>query len=212
MKKYLSILFCMALGFPAIAQDKVNTDFFYFLNGETPGYWGWVIRGDGNWWMPIEDSGGQSAGGALKIEKADDAEIPSAMKLKWRKGKGEINASIVGSPVDLSKYENAAEYAIALKVISRKVPKKVFFKVNCGKDCSGQVDISDSLKKAPRKKWFVLPVPLNCLAMQGVDLSNIDWPLSLATAGSLEIHLAEVRIAPMKKGSQGCAAEPEDTE
>nr|WP_269815533.1 putative glycoside hydrolase [Algibacillus agarilyticus] len=111
---------------------------------------------------------------------------------------------MVGSPVDLSNYENSAEYAIAIKVISRKVPQKVFFKVNCGKDCSGQVDISDSLKKAPRNKWFVLPVPLNCLSMKGVDLSKIDWPFSLATADSLEIHLAEARIAPLAKGTQGC--------
>ncbi len=82
MNKCILILIFMSLGFPVVAQEKINTNFFYFLNGETPGYWGWVIRGDGNWWKPIEDTGGQSASGALKIENADDPEISSALKLK----------------------------------------------------------------------------------------------------------------------------------
>ena len=204
MKKFCMLLAILFSTF-ANANTEVNRNFFYFVNGETPKYWAWVLRGDGNWWLPIEDSGGQTPGGALKVEPAGDKEIPSAMRLKWRKGQGEVNATIYGSPVDLSKYENAAEFAIALKVTSNKVPSKVFFKVNCGKDCGGQVDIAENLKNAPRDQWFVLPVPLNCLTKNGVNLSNIEWPFTLATAGSLELHLGEVRIAASPKGSMGCA-------
>ncbi|WAJ71884.1 putative glycoside hydrolase [Catenovulum adriaticum] len=204
--RHLFLIVAFVISTTSFAEQKVNTDYFYFLNGETPGKWGWTLRGDGNGNKQIPDEGGKSPGGALTLGPADDAEIPSAIKLKWRRSmNGEVNATIYGKTVDLSKFEHNAEIAMAIKIISRKVPNRVMFKVKCGKTCNAKINIAEQLKKAPTNKWFIFPIALNCISGAGANLSTLSWPFSISTAERFEIHLAEVRVSEMQPGKKGCS-------
>ncbi|HEY7885072.1 MAG TPA: putative glycoside hydrolase [Cellvibrionaceae bacterium] len=185
------------------AQQPINPNFFYFTQGQTPDTWQWVLADPGNWWQPIEDAGGKSGGGKVTLSSAGSEQFPGAIKLQWGRGDSWGSATISGREVDLSRFEHSAELVVALKVESR-VPGTVNIKLACGEDCEAEVNVADNLKKLPRGQWMVLPLPLDCFASAGLDLSKVSSPFSVGTQGRFELHIAEISLAPMAEGDEGC--------
>ena len=79
--------------------------------------------------------------------------------------------------------------------------------LTCGKDCAGSVDISKPLTAAPIGHWQVLDIPLACFAGEGTDLSAIDQPFALVSAGQLGLTLSEVKLVPAP-GEIDCGRKP----
>ena len=76
--------------------------------------------------------------------------------------------------------------------------------MNCGENCSAEVDVADNLKQMARGQWMALPVALDCFAANGLDLGKVSWPFSMGSNGPLELDIVEISLAPMKPGDEGC--------
>ncbi|WP_020210158.1 putative glycoside hydrolase [Gilvimarinus chinensis] len=202
----LRSIYCLALLVLAnlcFAQSSPNSNYVYFTQGQTPDPWHWVLADPGNWWMPVEDTGGQSGKGKVSLASAEDKDFPGAISLKWKKSDDWGSVTLSGGMLDLSKFEHAAELVIALRVNS-KVPSTVNVKMACGEGCEAEVNVADNLKNMKRGQWMALPIALDCFSASGVDLSKINWPFSIGTAGKLELDIVEVSLAPMAEGEEGC--------
>ncbi len=202
----IAAVFCLPL-----AAQQVNPNFVYFTQGQTPDAWEWVLADPDNWWQPVTDEGGKSAGGKVTLASAESEQFPGAVKLVWSGGDKWGSATISGRTLDLSAFEQSAELVIALKVES-KVPNTVNVKMACGENCEAEVNIADNLKQVTRGQWVALPLALDCFAATGLDLSKINWPFSIGTQGKLELHIAEISLGPMAEGDEGCVPnEPAET-
>jgi beta-glucosidase len=66
--------------------------------------------------------------------------------------------------------------------------------VRCGTASGALVDITTALERASAPGWHKLVLPLRCLSQQGADLSNVDTPLALTTAGALTLAINDLRL------------------
>jgi len=56
------------------------------------------------------------------------------------------------------------------------------------------MDLTSTLKSAPLNAWRTYSFSLACLAARGADLSNVEAPFAIATAGQLALTISEVRL------------------
>ena len=74
---------------------------------------------------------------------------------------------------------------------------------HCGTDRGALLDLTSTLQASPLGQWRSLMYSLACFSTDGADLSNVEAPFAVATAGRLKITIAEVRLVPVK-GSPHC--------
>ncbi|WP_162926452.1 putative glycoside hydrolase [Teredinibacter purpureus] len=106
--------------------------------------------------------------------------------------------------MNLSAVENAAAIVFDLK-IDKTPSKAVSVGMDCGYPCRAEFEIGATLRKSPKKKWFSMPIPLNCFKSDDFDLSKISSPLSISTEGKMTLSIANIRIERLPEGEQGCA-------
>jgi beta-glucosidase len=84
--------------------------------------------------------------------------------------------------------------------------------VNLGVRCSGSpckardslLDVTAVFKDAAPGAWHTLVLPLSCLEAAGADLSEVEMPFVLASAGRLDLTLAEVRLHTAAPAQRVC--------
>jgi beta-glucosidase len=64
----------------------------------------------------------------------------------------------------------------------------------CGTHDGASVDLTPTLRSAPLGAWRTYSYSLACLSAQGADLSNVEAPLAVATAGRLALTISEVHL------------------
>ncbi len=77
----------------------------------------------------------------------------------------------------------------------------------CGKADGAMVDLSETFKSAPVGKWETLVLPFSCLSA-GADLSSVEVPFAVATAGQFGLTIAEVRLTEEGVSRSACPAAP----
>lgn len=65
-----------------------------------------------------------------------------------------------------------------------------------GKGCEHTVDITTQVNASPLSDWNQLSISLACFAKGGIRFEEVTRAFSLQTRGSLEIQVANVRLAP----------------
>jgi beta-glucosidase len=58
------------------------------------------------------------------------------------------------------------------------------------------LDLTPALRAAPAGEWRTLSVPLSCFAVGGADLSAVEMPFSVGTAGHLKLTISDVSLDP----------------
>jgi beta-glucosidase len=58
------------------------------------------------------------------------------------------------------------------------------------------LDLTPALRAAPAGEWRTLSVPLSCFAVGGADLSAVEMPFSVGTAGHLKLTISDVSLEP----------------
>lgn len=64
----------------------------------------------------------------------------------------------------------------------------------CGTERGAFIDLTATLRSAPLHAWHTYSYPLACLAAQGADLSTVEAPFVITTAGRLALRISEVRL------------------
>jgi beta-glucosidase len=76
--------------------------------------------------------------------------------------------------------------------VSEAPASTVELALRCGEACVGRVDVTHLLQPSPAPR--TIKIPLSCLGAAGADLSRIEEPFSLGTAGAFTATLADIRI------------------
>lgn len=204
--KYALVLVstCAASLLASAQEAQVNNKLTYLLNGKTVSGWVMQLGDPTNWSTQVKNSEGQSASGKVTVAPSDRNSKGDAIKVTWNgKINGQGNFAIYGSSLDLSNLENDAALYIEMKVI---VPpnENITIGMDCGYPCGGKVPVQRNIKKLKRNEWDALPIPLNCLTKEGLDLKKVNGPIVIGTTGKMEVELGDIRLLKLADGDMGC--------
>ncbi len=206
IKTFLS---CASLGLlmAATAQaQNLNPNYFYMVKGELISRN--ISLGDPtNWNTPLTGREGKSAGGKVEVAPVDFKAKGDAVQIKWSpRKKVQGNFALYGTPIDLSKYKDAASLTIDMR-IDVKPDKNVNIGLDCGYPCRAELSINRMIQKMPKGEWFSLPLPLNCFKSDNFDLSKINGPFSIGTDGKFTVSITNIRLEKLPEGDNGCVAD-----
>lgn len=195
----------LALASSSYAQNAaVNNKLNYLVDGELVSGWGLQLGDPTNWSTSVSNRTGESASGKIKVEPSDRNAKGDALKVIWDGRKSvQGNLAIYGSPLDLSKLENDGALYIEIKVITPP-SGNVTIGMDCGYPCGGKVPVGKNLKQLKRNEWDMLPIPLNCLTKEGLDLKKVNGPFLMSTDGKLQIELGNIKLLKLAEGDPGC--------
>jgi beta-glucosidase len=118
------------------------------------------------------------------------------LKARWN-GKGEAQFFIANDgPADYSKLVEQDAALVVLMQIVTPPKKKVVIKMGCGYPCAANANITKLLKALPVEQWLRVSFDLKCFADGGLDITNVDTPLLLTTAGKMSVSMSDVSIVP----------------
>lgn len=132
----------------------------------------------------------------IDARPADRSAQEDSMRIRWT-GAGHAVAAIVqDAPLDLSRQTNG-DLALELEFKVNAAPSsEVSLLMSCGAGCAGGFPMHAILGEAAKTgHWTRVAVPLRCFEKAGVDMKRVETPLSIATAGSLDLTLSSARIA-----------------
>lgn len=195
----------LALASSSYAQNAaVNNKLNYLVDGELVAGWGLQLGDPTNWSTSVSNRTGESASGKIKVEPSDRNAKGDALKVIWDGRKSvQGNLAIYGSPLDLSKLENDGALYIEIKVITPP-STNVTIGMDCGYPCGGKVSVGKNLKQLKRNEWDMLPIPLNCLTKEGLDLKKVNGPFLMSTDGKLQVELGNIKLLKLAEGDPGC--------
>lgn len=199
----------LLMALPVQAQNTLNPSYFYLVKGELISRN--ISLGDpGNWNTSLQGREGKSASGKVEVTPIDFKGTGDAIQIKWSPRKNmQGNFALYGSPIDLSKFKNAAALTIDMRV-DVKPDKNVNIGLDCGYPCRADLSINGMIKKMPKGEWFSLPLPLNCFKSDNFDLSKINGPFSIATDGKFTVSITNIRLEKLADGEKGCTEEKKE--
>lgn len=186
------------------AAAKLDRAYFYLDKGELASGWELSVGDPQNWYTPLTNRTGKSVTGKVAVMPADFRAQSDAIQLTWVKRKEDVaSVSISGAVIDLSAVEQSAGLVIDLK-IDVAPDKDVLLGMSCGHPCQGRMNIGQLLKNLKKGEWMSLPIPLNCLVKDGLDLKKISAPLTITTDGKLTITIAGARVEKLNEDEKVC--------
>ena len=76
--------------------------------------------------------------------------------------------------------------------------------MGCGASCAGDLDLTATLAALPVGEWQTVRIRLRCFADAGADMTKIDTPFLIATAGELALAFSDVKLASSAEGAAPC--------
>jgi beta-glucosidase len=129
----------------------------------------------------------------ISARSADRGAQEDSVRIVWT-GKASATAALAGEPVDLTREANGD---VAL-VIDLKVDQAPTAPVLLG----GRDVTARLTALAASEQWDQIAVPLRCLV--GTPLDRVTQPLTLATAGRLDLTISAIRFASPPEGVVDC--------
>jgi beta-glucosidase len=176
----------------------------YFDGGPVPP-WELYVGNATNWRVPADEPVTTTMGSKNLVLKASDRRRQEdARSLRWSGDGLAVVYLQANDPLDLSREANG-EMAIAFDAFVEERPSSPFgLRLDCGADCFGLVDLSDTLATLELEKWSTVAVRLRCLQDAGADMKRITSPFSLGTEGSAALRLSDVRLVPAEESEATC--------
>jgi len=75
----------------------------------------------------------------------------------------------------------------------------------CATSDGAMLDLTHSFAAAPIGVWRTLSYPLSCFTAHGADLSNLEAPFEIESAGAFSLTIAEARLV-QRNGAASCDA------
>lgn len=203
---------CLGLLAPLVsqAQGELNPNHVYLFKGEAVGERAISLGDPSNWYTPVENRTGKSAGSKISVAPTDFKGTGDAIQITWNpRKKVDGSLDIGGKAVDLSALKNAAALAIDMRV-DVKPDKDIIVRLSCGYPCQADVSIRKMISQMPKNEWFSLPIPLNCFKGKEFDLSKISSPFVITSNGKATISITNIRLEKLAEGDKGCAEEKKE--
>ena len=175
----------------------------YLANGHAVAPWRLFVTEQDGAREEVLSARGQGSRGIVRFETTDRCAQEDTRSISWS-GQGDAAVLLTGGTADLGgQADQAATLAVDFRL---DVPPtgSVQLGMACGSQCWGTVDISAALRQAPVGEWNTLSVPLACFRQAGADLSRIEAPFMLSTAGRLGVSLSSIRLTDAGQSAIDC--------
>ena len=171
-------------------------------------------RGDAGSGMALRLEAGDGQGVTVtKVPEALDADLlrvtgvdhlaqEDGRRLAWS-GKGEAVAALQShTALDLQRESNGDVMLLTTLRVDAAPSGDAWLSVGCGTGCGARVALAPTLAKLPAGQWTRVGVPLKCLAKAGADVSKLDRPWSIGTAGAMTISVSRVALGALDQAEQ----------
>ena len=81
---------------------------------------------------------------------------------------------------------------------------EVALRMDCVHPCSGELDVTERLRGLPQGDWQTVRILLKCFAKAGTDMTQVNTPFVLATAGKMKLAFSDVRLVTLADGPAPC--------
>ena len=85
--------------------------------------------------------------------------------------------------------------------LDEKPNAPVLWTMSCGDNCSGKLDVTNSLTDGGEGSWQELSVPLRCFIDAGLDETAVNAPMILESNGTMVLSLSRIEVT---QGSREC--------
>ncbi len=138
----------------------------------------------------------------LKVTGVDHLAQEDARRLAWS-GKGEAVAALQShTALDLQRESNGDVMLLTTLRVDAAPSGDAWLSVGCGTGCTARVALAPTLAKLPVGQWTRVGVPLKCLAKAGADVSKLDRPWSIGTAGTMTVSVSRVALGALDQAEQ----------
>ncbi len=190
-----------------LSEEKARTEQTsrtVYFQGRPVAPWELFLEVDGEPAIPAGTGRVASSGShPVVVRGVDRRRQEDARAVEWPGGvAGRV--FLQAAPVDISREANGL-MVLAVDILVEKTPTgAVSLAMECGEDCSAEIDLTATMANLPTDEWHLLMVPLGCFADAGADMSRIDTPFSLSTQGELAIRFSDVRLATVAEEGIVC--------
>ena len=137
------------------------------------------------------------AGDLLKVTGVDHQAQEDGRRLAWS-GKGEAVAALQShTALDLQRESNGDVMLLTTLRVDAAPSGDAWLSVGCGTGCTARVALAPTLATLPAGQWKRVGVPLKCLAKAGADVSKLDRPWSIGTAGAMTVSVSRVALGAL---------------
>ncbi|MBD9478993.1 exo 1,3/1,4-beta-D-glucan glucohydrolase [Pseudoxanthomonas sp. PXM02] len=133
----------------------------------------------------------------LRVTGVDHQAQEDGRRLAWS-GKGEATVALQShTALDLQRESNGDVMLLTTLRVDEAPAGDAWLSVGCGSGCTARVALSPALAKLPVGQWTRVGVPLKCLAKAGADVSKLDRPWSIGTAGAMTVSVSRVALGAL---------------
>jgi len=138
-------------------------------------------------------------GDLLKVTGVDHLAQEDGRRLAWS-GKGEATVALQShTPLDVQRESNGDLMLLTTLRVDAAPKGNAWLAVGCGTGCSARVDVGPTLAALPLGEWKRVGIPLKCLATAGADVSKLDRPWSLGSAGAMTVSVSRVALGALNE-------------
>ncbi|WP_447940750.1 glycoside hydrolase family 3 protein [Pseudoxanthomonas mexicana] len=141
-------------------------------------------------------------GDLVKVTGVDHLAQEDARRLAWS-GKGEAVVALQShTALDVQRESNGDVMLLTTLRVEAAPSGEAWLSVGCGTGCTAHVALAPTLAKLPVGQWTRVGVPLKCLAKAGADVSKLDRPWSIGTAGTMTVSVSRVALGALDQAEQ----------
>lgn len=188
---------------PGVPKSARANSGVYFRQGRAVSPWSLQAK-DGAGSVRVTTTRQASPNGVVDVKSVDVQAQEDAKSVTWS-GKGQGSVLVEGRPVDLRRQSNGDMVVTVRYRLDEKPTAPVLLTVGCSEGCGGSVDISSLLAPAKPGEWRTAKVKLSCFAAAGADMSKVDRPVEIVTAGRLALTFTDLRL-DSNTGESTCPA------
>ncbi|MCW0459431.1 hypothetical protein NB717_000499 [Xanthomonas sacchari] len=144
-------------------------------------------------------------GALLKVTGVDHLAQEDGRRLAWSGGREAVVALQSHTPLDLQRESNGDLMLVTTLRVDAAPQAEAWLAVGCGSGCAARVAIGSTLTALPVGQWKRVGVPLKCLAAAGADLSKLDRPWALTTAGAMTLSVSRVALGALNEAESTVA-------
>ncbi len=184
------------------------------VDGEIPGVFLDKGAPTASWSLVVSDGSADATrvtllpaavlGGRGQVAATDHLVQEGARQFTFTGAGRETVELVTHAPIDVSRETNGDVMLLVTARIDAAPTTPVTIAVRCGQSCSGAVPLPEFAGSA-LGQWRTIGIPLKCFARAGADMTRMDAPFQLSTAGAARFSLARVALGTVADQVAGCA-------
>ncbi|MEH6701084.1 glycoside hydrolase family 3 protein [Parasphingorhabdus sp.] len=145
----------------------------------------------------------EAIGGRVQVKAVDHLTQEGARQFTSSGSGPTLIELVTHAPIDISRETNGDVLLLVTMRYEQLSSAPIKLSMRCGEGCGGQIAPA-ALSRLEVGKWQTVGVPIKCFANAGADVSKLDAPFQISTAGSIDFSLSRVALGTVADTILGC--------